>query len=227
MKFAVILTCAGKGQRLKTKEDKAFVNLKNRPLFSYSYETFSSLRYISQIIVVARKQYFPVIKHYTKDNCLIVPGGARRQDSIYQGLQEVSNKIDYIFIHDGARPFIETHHIDKLKQQVPRHQAVSLAIPITSALKKVQQGYITNTIDRQDLYLIQTPQLFRRELIIDAYKNHRETKVYDDTQFMEMLNQKVKIVPGSVFNFKITYPPDLDMAEAIVNGLRSIDSDEQ
>jgi len=217
MKYAVILLCAGKGKRLKKRADKAFIQIGNTPLFYYSYSTFSKLRYFSQIIIIARENYFPLIRRYAKDRrVIIVTGGSRRQDSVYRGLASIRDNIDYVFIHDGARPFIDVSTINKLRESANHFSAVTLAKKVDCALKKSKGMFIKSTIDRKGLWEAQTPQVFKRELILKAYEKIGSLNVYDDNQLIEMLGRKVRIIEGSSLNIKITYPEDLLLAEAIL-----------
>ena len=217
MKYAVILLCAGKGKRLKKKADKAFVRIGNTPLFYYSYSTFSKLKYFSQIVIVARKKYFNLIRRYTKNNHLtLVTGGQRRQDSVYKGLTVVRDDIDYVFIHDGARPFVAGKLINTVKNNVIKFNAVIPAIRHKDALKIVKKGFVKKSLDRDNLWYVQTPQAFRKGLLFEAYGRFRKKRVYDDADMVMFLGSKVKIVEGDYLNIKITYPEDLFLAEAIL-----------
>ncbi|MCM8824246.1 MAG: 2-C-methyl-D-erythritol 4-phosphate cytidylyltransferase [Candidatus Omnitrophica bacterium] len=216
MKFAVILLCAGRGKRLKERVDKAFVNIGGSPFFLYSYQVFKNIKDIEQIIIVARKKFFPLIDLYVKDkNVNVVCGGRERKDSVYQGLKFVREDIEYLIIHDGARPFIDTELIKRVMEAVKNYPAVTLGIKVNDALKKVKKGMVVKTVEREDLYFIQTPQAFKKSLIIKAYRSLGKLAVYDDTQMVEMMGEKVKVIEGSPLNIKITYPQDLILAQYI------------
>ncbi len=217
MKYAVIFVCAGKGKRLRKNIDKAFIKISRLPLFYYSYDTFRKLEYISQIVVVARKKYFPFIRRYAKDSRVaLVTGGLRRQDSVYKGVISLSESIDYVFIHDGARPFIDIREINRLKKAVVKYKAATLAVKVKDAIKKAKKSFITSTVERDSLWAVQTPQAFERKLLIAAYRKFGNLSVYDDNQLVELLGKRVKIVKGSFLNIKVTYPEDLLLAEAIL-----------
>ncbi|MCM8773468.1 MAG: 2-C-methyl-D-erythritol 4-phosphate cytidylyltransferase [Candidatus Omnitrophica bacterium] len=217
MRFAVILLCAGRGKRLKERVDKAFVKIGGSPLFLYSYRVFKNIKDIDQIIIVARKKFFPLINFYVKEkNVNVVCGGRERKDSVYQGLKFVREDIEYLIIHDGARPFIDTELIRKVMEAVKSYPAVTLGIKVKDALKKVKRSITVKTVEREDLYYIQTPQAFKKSLIMKAYKLLGNLAVYDDTQIVEMMGEKVKVIDGSPLNIKITYPQDLTLAQYIL-----------
>ena len=217
MKYAVILLCAGRGKRLRKREDKAFVKISNIPLFYYSYSVFSGLKYFSQIIIVARSYYFPLIKRYTKNSRVdMITGGPRRQDSVRRGLTLVKRDIDYVFIHDGARPFVTRELIERVKDNVIKFNAVIPGIRLKDAVKIAGRKVVSKTLNRKNLWCIQTPQAFRKNLLIDAYNRFNRNDAYDDAEIVMRLGRKIKIIEGDYFNIKITYPQDLLLAEAIL-----------
>ncbi len=217
MKCALILVCAGRGRRLKKKTDKSFVRLGKFPLFYYSYSVFRNIKYFSQIIIVSRKKYFPLIKRYTKDRrVFLTTGGLRRQDSVYKGLLLVKEDIDYVFIHDGARPFINRAMIGRLKKKVFKYKAVVVGLRINDAVKVVERNIIKHSLERKNLWYIQTPQVFERKLLSKAYNKFRKFFVYDDSEFIVKLSQPVKVIEGEFWNIKVTYPQDLVLARAIL-----------
>ncbi len=217
MKCALVLVCAGKGERLKSKVDKAFVKIGNLPLFYYSYQVFKGIKGFSQIIVVAKKRYFAFIRRYIKDERLfLTEGGKRRQDSVYKGLQLVDDGVGYVFVHDGARPFVTKNLIVKLKKEVLRFGAVVPGVKVSEAVKVVRRERIKKTLDRSNIWYIQTPQAFKKNLLIEAYRKFRRVSVYDDAQLVSLLNVPVKVIEGEHLNIKITYPHDLFLAKAIL-----------
>ena len=217
MKCAVILLCAGKGERLRRKEDKAFVKIGNLPLFYRSYSVFSRLKYFSQIIIAAGRNYFPLIKRYTKNSRVaMVTGGPRRQDSVYRGLTLVKHDIDYVFIHDGARPFVTKELVEKVKDNVIKFNAVVPGIRLKDAVKAAERKVVSKNINRGNLWYIQTPQAFNKGLLIDAYNKFSRKDAHDDAEIVMRLGKKIRIVEGDYFNMKITYPEDLLLAEAIL-----------
>ena len=219
MKVAVILASAGKGKRLGLGIDKPFVNLGGKPLLFYSIETFLKIdRYIKQIVIVCRKKYFSLIRrNFSSSKIILIEGGRRRQDSVYFGLKVVKEDIDYVIIHDGARPFVKEEKVEKIVKYLRKGYAgVILGLPENDCLKLVKKGIAKKTIERRGIYRIQTPQGFKRKVLLDAYQRFRKRKVYDDSQFLEFVGKRVKIVEGDYLNIKITYPQDLILGELIL-----------
>jgi len=220
MKFGLILACGGKGKRLKEDVDKAFVKVAQLPLFYYSYRVFEGQRNISKIIIVARKKYFSLVKRYIKDERVIIKeGGSQRKVSVYNGLVSLDKDIDYVIIHDGARPFVDARMVNRLMKLVVRFKAVIFGLRAKDALKIVRGGFVERTINRENLYIIQTPQAFERNLLLKAYHRFEELFVWDDAQLIEFMGKPVKVIDGSIFNIKITYPEDLLLAKAILKSI--------
>ncbi|MBN2483102.1 MAG: 2-C-methyl-D-erythritol 4-phosphate cytidylyltransferase [Candidatus Omnitrophica bacterium] len=218
MKVGAILVCAGKGKRLKHKKDKAFVLLGKKPLLWYSLRTFLALSAIREIVVVVSKESFPQAAQILKEKKVKVAcGGIRRQDSVYQGLANLSGSIDTVLVHDGARPFVHKTHITALIKALKKNPAVTLGVPVKEALKKVKKATIVLPIDRHGIYMIQTPQGFTRDLLEDSFKRFKKRNVYDETELIGLLGKKVKVIPGDYNNIKVTYREDLEVAEAFLN----------
>ena len=219
MKCAVILLCAGRGKRLKSNIDKAFIKLNSLPLFIHSYKVFKDISDFSQIVIVARKKFFPLIKYHVKDKRVILQEGGRlRRDSVYKGLKCLNDNVKYVFIHDSARPFINRPLINRLLKAVKSAKAVIPATAISEAVKEVKKAVAVKTLARERLYTIQTPQAFDKDLIMTAYEKNTKTITYDDAQLVELMGGKVKVIKGLKGNIKITHPDDLILAEGIING---------
>ncbi len=222
MKFALLLLCAGRGRRLSASVDKAFVKLGGYPLFFYSYRVFASFREIAPIVVVARKKYFPLIRRYVKDKRLLLSeGGEERYNSVWKGLSLIQDvSVDYVIIHDAARPFITRKIVETLLRQGIKFKAAVPVLPVSEAIKKVKRGRVESTVIRDGLYTAQTPQIFEKEVIIKAHnylRKHRFSRVYDDAQLVESTGCPVKVFAGSRMNIKITYPEDMSIAKAFIS----------
>ena len=141
----------------------------------------------------------------------IVPGGAHRQDSVSRGLERVSRGI--VAIHDAARPLVTCEIIERSIDEADRAGACITAVPVIDTIKSAQEGTVTGTVDRSNLYAVQTPQTFRTSLIRSAYERARADGIYatDDAALVERVGGKVTIVPGSYDNIKMTTPEDLDL----------------
>jgi 2-C-methyl-D-erythritol 4-phosphate cytidylyltransferase len=150
----------------------------------------------------------------------VVEGGEHRADSVQRALERVKQEIEFIAIHDAARPCLADTWIDAVFDAARRDGAAILAAPVSATLKRVdQKKYITATVDRESLWEAQTPQVFRRELIIEAYAKRGRDAVTDDAQLVERLGHAVTVVPCSPLNLKITSRDDLKLAEQVLKVL--------
>ena len=212
----VLIVCAGRGRRLGGI-DKAVLKLKQKPLFYHSFRVFREIKEIKQIVIVLRRNNFNLAKKIIRDKkVLFAEGGRERKDSVFNGLSLLSKEIDYVLIHDGARPFISKRMILNILRKLKKYPAVICAIRAADTLKLTEKGYIRKTLDRQNIFLAQTPQGFRRDLITKGYKKFKNKKLTDDAQFLELMGKKVKIIDGSRNNIKITYPDDILLAKALL-----------
>jgi 2-C-methyl-D-erythritol 4-phosphate cytidylyltransferase len=150
----------------------------------------------------------------------VVEGGQHRADSVQRALEQVKNEIDFVAVHDAARPCIVDAWIDDVFAAAQRDGAAILAAPVQATLKRVNdKKRIVETVDRQSLWEAQTPQVFRRQLLIDAYAKRGREQVTDDAQLVERLGHAVTIVPCSPLNLKITTRDDLKLAEQVLKVL--------
>lgn len=156
------------------------------------------------------------------DRVAFVEGGRRRQDSIWRGLQEVSPETEMVCIHDGVRPFVTRELFEAVLRAALRHGAAVPVIPLTDTLKEISGGLIRRTIPRDNVGRAQTPQIFRRPLIMEAYRKARALGVEatDDAGLLELLGEKICAVAGSASNIKITNPLDLALAGTLIEGGR-------
>jgi len=216
-KVAVVIVSAGKGKRL-AKKDKAVLRLSGKPLFYKSLLTFKQIKAIGEIVLVLRKSNFSLAKKYTKGkNIHLVQGGEERSDSVFKGLLALSKDIDYVLIHDGARPFVTKKIILDMLKELKKYPAVVCGLRCPDTLKLAKGGLIKKTLSREDVYLTQTPQGFQRKAILQVYEKFKNRKFTDDAQMLESIGKKIKIIPGDSLNFKITYPEDLKLAKIISN----------
>ena len=150
----------------------------------------------------------------------VIAGGEHRTDSVQRALERVKNEIDFVAVHDAARPCIADPWIDSVFEAAKRDGAAILAAPVQSTLKRAdQKKHITETVSRESLWEAQTPQVFRRELLIEAYAKRGRDPVTDDAQLVERLGKPVTIVPCSQLNIKITTRDDLKLAEQVLKVL--------
>ncbi|MGB2630785.1 MAG: 2-C-methyl-D-erythritol 4-phosphate cytidylyltransferase [Candidatus Omnitrophota bacterium] len=225
MRVRAIIPSAGSGRRMSNKrDDKPFLELKNRPLIFYALSSLEKSGLIDDVILVVKEKYIreaqqAVDKYGLKKVTGIVPGGATRTKSVVNGLKKIkAADDDIILIHDGARPFLTEKSIRSVVEEARRSGAAILGIPCTSTVKKVANGgIIEGTVDRSALWEAQTPQAFRYGIIRKAYERFEESDATDDSSFVERLGAEVRIVPGDKKNIKVTVPEDLALAEAILD----------
>ncbi|MFA5092862.1 MAG: 2-C-methyl-D-erythritol 4-phosphate cytidylyltransferase [Candidatus Omnitrophota bacterium] len=218
---SAIVLAAGLGKRLKNKLTKPLVKIDRKPAIIYSLETLNRHPKIREIIVVVGAKNKEAIskvisKCSFKKIKSFVLGGRRRQDSVYCGLKAVSVKSDLVLIHDSARPFVDSKSISKVIQAAKKSQAAILGVPVKATIKQTKKNSLVDkTLDRSNLWEIQTPQVFKKELIFKAYQKFSKSNVTDDASLVEKLGKKVQIVLGSYKNIKITTDDDLLLGQII------------
>lgn len=223
---SAIILAAGRGSRLNLPVPKPLLKIVGKPVIIYSLESLSRHPDIDEIIVVInasnQKAITGVLKAYSfKKIKAFVLGGKRRQDSVYNGLKKVSLNSDWVLIHDSARPFIDSKSIAEVILAAQKTGAAILGVPVKATIKSVKNGLVVDkTVARGNLWEIQTPQVFKKELIMNAYRKYSRGHVTDDASLVEKLGKKVKIVPGSYENIKITTGEDLLFAKAIAGRAR-------
>jgi len=219
--LSAIILAAGQGLRLKAVKPKPLVKIGKLPVIIYSLKALNSHPDIDEIIVVIsrdnQKAIIKVLEKYSfKKIKAFVLGGKRRQDSVYNGLKELNQNTNWVLIHDSARPFIDRESIAEVIHAAKKTGAAILGVPVKATIKSIKsKGLVDKTIDRSNLWEIQTPQVFKKELILKAYREYSKMNVTDDASLVEKLSKKVKIVLGSYENIKITTPEDLRFAQAI------------
>lgn len=224
-KFAVILPAAGKSSRYSQQRKKVFVELKGRPVWVRTAEQFVHRPDVVQTILVVSPDDLEWFKEKFRPNLAfmdieIITGGAERADSVLKGLERVRADVDFVAVHDAARPLIVKEWIDQVFKAVEKSDAAILATPVTSTLKRADANHtITETVSRENLWAAQTPQVFRRQLLIDAYAKRGKLQPTDEAQLVEQFGKTVQVVPGSALNLKITTPEDFRIAEHLLDAL--------
>jgi len=223
MRVSLLLLSAGRGRRLGKGAPKALVKIKDKPLFCYSLDRLQDTRIFTNIYVVIPRGYKSVFHKYINKYRLkvdsLITGGRERVDSVCRGFFSL-DECDYVFIHDSARPFVSRELVFKLYESVLKYKAVIPVRKIPFTVKKCQYGFVKETVDRNHLYEVQTPQAFSYPILksaIDNYLSKRDKIVVnDDASFVELIGKKVRVIPGEVLNFKITFPEELELAERLV-----------
>jgi 2-C-methyl-D-erythritol 4-phosphate cytidylyltransferase len=221
-----IIVAAGDSRRMGF--DKLFAAIAGKPVLAHTMRAFERANAVDGIIIVAREDRHDEIKTMVRDENFkkvrsIIPGGKRRQDSVRAGLDHLESSARYVAVHDAARPLITAEQIERVFVQCQIHGAAALAEPINDTLKRADAGLVvTEAVDRHQLYAMQTPQIFERQLIEEAYRTvyAKDIFVTDEVSAVERLGREVALILNDDFNFKITYPRDLPLAEFVLTQRR-------
>lgn len=225
MKYTAIVLAAGKGKRMNSSVPKQFIELNGYPLIYYALHTFEQSM-VDEIILVTGKDEAEycrqeIVERYQFQKVReVVPGGAERYLSVYEGLCAINNT-DVVLIHDGARPFVTEDIIERTIYAAVEYGSGIAAVPAKDTVKIVDEDHFAvQTPSRDYVWMMQTPQTFRYQDILKAYEKvleHQIQNITDDAMVLEVAFQKpVKIVEGSYFNLKVTTPEDLLIASAFV-----------
>lgn len=235
MKIGVIIPAAGSGRRMGPGVWKPLLPLGGVPILARAMLPFQRLPEVKEIL--------PVVPERMMDLCLadvveafrvtkvkrLAPGGKERQDSVFKGLDLLGEGFDLILIHDGVRPLVSEGFIRNLIAELKGCDAVVPALRVFDTLKEVNpEGWVVRTVDRQNLWLIQTPQVFRPDVLRKAHLSAGAAGRYgtDDGTLVEWIGGKVKAVPGDPSNLKITTPEDLRLAEILIQRRRAPSQEE-
>lgn len=223
-KFAVIVAGAGKSERFGGAERKTFAKLDGRPLFIRSLERFISRAEVCQTILAIAPEEMEAMKSSFGANLgfmgvKLVEGGATRVDTVAAALKVVSDEAAFVAIHDAARPCVTSQMVDAVFAEAAKTGAAILAAPITGTLKRVADSMVIDqTEPRTGLYEAQTPQAFRKELLVGAYAQLQGNtgEITDDAQVLELAGHPVSVVKSDATNIKITTKADITLAHAIL-----------
>lgn len=224
---AAIVLAAGQGKRMQSAVAKQFLLLNNEPVVCHSLRAFEKSDVETIILVTGADEIEycreEIVKKYGfKKVCKIVAGGKERYHSVYNGIQAIDDA-DYVFIHDGARPFVDGEIIARVCDAVAEHKACVVGMPVKDTIKIAdEEGFAAKTPDRRRVWQVQTPQTFEYRLIKEAYEKLMKKElegITDDAMVVEtMTDHKVKLVEGSYRNIKITTPEDLQIATIFCYG---------
>lgn len=219
MKFSCILLAAGRGLRARSAANKVLVRAGDIPILYYSLKRYAALQECAEIVLVANqediKQGLFDKKQLTEKYRVskVVEGGERRTDSVRHGFEAASPQVPLVAVHDAARPFISEQTILAVVREAQQHGAAMAAVPVGDTLKAGNlEMFVTRTLPRRGVFLAQTPQVFKRELLERAYAQVDTATATDDAQLIELLGEKIKLVESKTTNLKITTPEDLVMA---------------
>ena len=222
-KVSAIILAAGSGSRFGEK--KQFKHLNGKPIWAYSLNAFIQSKCVDELILVIPNDSLETLKRsqdFTslnkENNIKLVLGGESRKDSVLNGLKAVKKANDIVCIHDAVRPFIKISYIKHSVEACSDFDGAIIAIPSVDTVKKVDNQIIKNTIDRESLWMAQTPQTFKKEKLLYAIKNFSHLNITDESMLMEEANFKIKLIEGDQSNFKITNGIDWELAKVIVRG---------
>jgi len=220
--LSAIIVAAGGSRRMGF--DKLFAPIAGKLLLAHSIGAFERAESVGEVIVVAQGDRHREIEEMARAENFakvktIVTGGDRRQDSVRAGLEKLSEKAHYAAVHDAARPLITPQQVERVYEVCRARGAAASAEPVTDTLKHADVDLaVTGSVDRHQLFAMQTPQIFEAKLLREAYRAvfDQNISVTDEVSAVERLGRKVFLVPNEDVNFKITYPQDLPLAEFVL-----------
>lgn len=222
MKVSVILPAAGLGLRLKSDIAKPLIPIEGESIIIHTLKNLDDHPLVNEIIVVFNSKDIAKLKELVKQKGIkkvkdVIEGGVTRKDSVKNGLKHLSADTDFVLIHDGVRPFLESEILTKVIDAALKYDAAIVGVPVKSTIKKIKSNNleVDSTINRDGVWEIQTPQVFKKDLIIKAYNNSDGIEASDDAFLVERLGHRIALVEGSYLNIKITTPEDLILAQAI------------
>ncbi|MBU9674597.1 2-C-methyl-D-erythritol 4-phosphate cytidylyltransferase [Planococcus sp. CP5-4] len=222
MKYTVVLPAAGSGKRMKADRNKLLLELSGKPIFIYTLEVFDRDPDCEGMWLAVKADERELIEQYVERYRIkkvkgYATGGAERQDSVRAGL-EMAGQSEVVLVHDAARPFISPGVIRELVEQANESGAAIAGVPVKDTIKKVRESVITETVNRAELWMIQTPQAFRYELLMEAAQRAKADGFLgtDEAMLVERMGHPVQIVESTYENVKMTTPDDLIYGKAIL-----------
>jgi len=224
LKTAAIIAAAGWGRRFGGGVKKQFQLLSGKPVLAYSIERFEKTPLIGEIVLVVPEDsisycHKEIVKKFGfKKVTKVIPGGEERRHSVERGFNSLSDETDVVLVHDAVRPFVTAEMIEEVVEEASRSGGAIVAMPVKDTVKKSSsEGYIETTIPREFLWLAQTPQAFRYDVLKRAYEElEKGFIVTDESSLLERVGTQIKLVRGSEFNIKITTEEDLILGELIL-----------
>ena len=217
------------GSSVRAGFDKTFAILGEKPVILHSIEAFQHCEVVDGIIVVGREDRLSELRELIGKSSSkitdIIPGGVRRQDSVLAGLNQLNAATTYIAVHDAARPLVTPELIGRVFALAREHGAAAAASSVVDTLKRgTSDGVVCGSVDREELYAMQTPQIFERDLLESAYAATKAdgVAITDEVSAIERKGGKVVLAPNDDFNFKITFASDLALAEFVLQRRRTL-----
>lgn len=222
VKTAAIIVAGGVGSRMNSDIPKQFVEVLGKPIIAYTINALSLCKDIDEIIIATLPDYLVFCKDIVdtfgfKKVTKIIRGGDTRQESVYNGLKEIGDNIDIVAIHDGARPMIDADTITKCINAAYEHGAAAAGVKMKDTVKVVDAAeFIEYTADREKLWQVQTPQVFKKDIICSLHANAADSNATDDCILAEKAGYKVKLIEGRYENIKITTPQDIYIMKGLL-----------
>ena len=229
-KVFVIVPAAGSGKRLGGSVKKQFLLLRDKPILVHTLQRFEHCPDVDEIAVAVPEQSIAemesMISHHRLHKVsMVTVGGEKRQDSVYNALRRLTIKAsDIVLVHDGVRPFVESKRISHLIRVCKEHGAAVLAVQPKDTIRRSRGGeFFDQTLDRNALWLVQTPQAFRASILLKAFKEARRARFYgnDEASLVERVGVRARIVEGSYDNIKITTQEDVELGQLILERWRT------
>ena len=218
--FHVIIVAAGNSTRMNAELPKPYLDLADKPVLQHSIDLFSSMELCKSITIAINPDHQSLFDNkISPDNAMVIHGGKTRQESVYNALKSLScSDDDIILIHDAARPLVNISDIETLRLSLTKEKAASLASHVRDTLRyRDDTGYASDSVNRENLWAIGTPQGFRYGQLLKAHEKVGKGKNYtDDTNIISELGIPTKLIPSTSPNLKITYPHDFILAESLL-----------
>ena len=216
---SALLLAGGQGSRFKNQTPKQFCLLENKCIAHYSLELLLACPYIQEVVIVCEEGYKNYFQSFTHPHIRFAPPGATRMESVYQGALRACIQTDFFCIHDSARPLLTKDLLETILEEGFDHQAVALGVKVKNTIKQVSgENFVIQTLDRDALYEIQTPQVLASSVYWKGRDKAIELNlsVTDDIALAELIGIPAKIIPSDYSNLKITTPEDLDLAATLL-----------
>jgi len=233
MRVVAIIPAAGAGRRMGSVVEKQFLHLRGIPILTYTIKVFDQSPGIDGIVLVVAPQQRQILEtevlglHPCEKLLSVIDGGHERQDSVANGLRAIPLECEMVAVHDGVRPLVSVDLVEEVLKAAHHYGAAIAAMPAGDTVKQAENQKVVATLQRETIWLAQTPQAFHANLLREAYEKAARDRIVvtDDAALVERIGVPVHLVHGSTENIKVTTPSDLLLAEAILAGRegRSVD----
>lgn len=222
--LSLIVPAAGAGKRMEATTPKPYLKLGDKLVLEHTLLCFASIPNLKQVVVSTSETYRYqtekiLSKIFPDIQTTVVIGGKERQNSISNALKEIGESVDFVMVHDAVRPFVTWELIEECVEKAKNTGGAIVGVPVKDTIKEVNLSLeIVKTPNRKALWQAQTPQVFERKLLVEAYSNSENKKITatDDASLIENIGGKVVVVEGNRRNFKLTYPLDFSIAEMLM-----------